>query len=300
VTEENHGDATASPRVVVVVVNWCGEDDTSACVQSLLDSDYPALRVLVVDNGSPDGSGERIRLRFPSADYLQTGANLGFTGGNNAGIGRAMQSDADYVLVLNNDTVVEPDAVTHLVSAARTRDGVGAVGAKILFFEDRNRIWFAGGTLSRHRAMGYHIGEGHPDTAPGGGAVAPVTFLTGCCMLLPVAVLRRVGGFEEDFFMYAEDVDLCLRIQEAGYSLFYQPRARIYHRMEGYGSPPTPFQLELAVRNRRRLARRRLSPLERLRFGLFFYPSRAARMVEFLVRRDSGRVRAVWRGMTSP
>jgi GT2 family glycosyltransferase len=292
------GGARTWPRVTAVVLNWCGEDDTAACLRSLLAGDYPRLDLLLVDNGSPDGSGERLRAAFPRAQYLQTGANLGYTGGNNRGMARALAAGCDYVLVLNNDTVVEPDCVRRLVEAATENPRAGAVGAKILFADDPARIWFAGGDLSRTRALGTHRREGELDSGGDGEGVQEVTFLTGCCLLLPAAVVREVGGFEEDFFAYAEDVDLSLRLAERGFPLLYQPRARLLHRISPVDEP-SPFAIRHGVRNRRRLARRRFGRAARLRFALFFYPTRLARAVGYLLEGDTPRARAVWDGVRS-
>jgi GT2 family glycosyltransferase len=293
------GSPPAPPRVTAIVLNWCGEEDTTACLRSLLRSDYGNLDLLLVDNASPDGSGDRLHHAFPGIRYLQTGENLGYTGGNNRGIERALADGADFVLVLNNDTEVEPEAVSRLVECATREPRVGAVGPKILYAEAPDRVWFAGGDFSRTRAVAYHRREGELDADPRGGAVEEVTFLTGCCLLLPAEVLREVGAFEEDFFAYVEDVDLSLRLRERGYRLLYQPTARIRHRVALDAGAPTPFQLVHTVRNRRRLARRRYGVRDRVRFALFFYPSRLLRVVKYLSRGDTARARAVWEGISS-
>lgn len=288
------------PNVAVVLINLCAEDDTAACIRSLQASDYPSLRIILVDNGSPDGSGERLHALFPDVVYMQTGANLGFTGGNNLGLHRALADGCDYVLILNNDTVVDRACVTRLVEAAQADPRAGAVGGKILFHDAPERIWFGGGDFSRIRALGMHRSEGLPDPNPAEGTVEAVSFLTGCCMLVPASVLREVGVFEEDFFIYVEDVDLSLRIATAGYRLLYNPRARLFHRVPLESGPIPPHKIVLRDRNRRRLARRRYRPADRLRFALFFYPSRVVRAAQYLWQGDHERAGAIWRGMTEP
>ncbi|MGH7483432.1 MAG: glycosyltransferase family 2 protein [Longimicrobiales bacterium] len=293
-----------TPRVVAVVLNWCGEEDTTACVASLLASAYGALEIVLVDNGSPDGSGERLRARFPALPFIQTGANRGYTGGNNRGIEAALGREADYVLVLTNDTVVEPDAVRRLVVAAERSAAagarVGAAGPKILYHDEPGRTWFAGGELLGIRIMGRHLGEGEPDTGGGGGGGegggVPVTFLTGCCLLLPATVVREQGAFDESLFAYLEDVELGIRLAGAGYTLLYVPDARIRHRVARGRGRETPFQVYLRERNRVRVMRKHYRGLAKARFYLFFVPSRLVRTAQYLARGRVAHAVSIWKG----
>ncbi len=263
-------------------------------------SDYDNLEVVLVDNGSPDGSGDRLKSAFPDVCFIQTGRNLGYTGGNNRGIEAALRIDPRYVLVLNNDTVVDPGCVSCLVDAAESLPCVGAVGAKILEYQRPDRIWFAGGSLSRVRMIGKHQQAGELDGKAGVAQTREVSFLTGCCLLLPRGVLHEVGSFKEELFMYVEDVELCLRLVAAGYRLYYQPRARLWHRSSPPGeSPPAPWQIVLRDRNRSRVARMYLSRVERLAFGFFFVSSRLVRMARYAACWDWDRAGAVWRGLAS-
>ncbi|MDP3766842.1 MAG: glycosyltransferase family 2 protein [Dehalococcoidia bacterium] len=289
----------STPSVTAIVLNWCGEDVTRECLQSLLVADYPSLTILLIDNGSPDGSGERLHAAFPGVAYLQTGANLGYTGGNNAGIRWALEGGAEQVLVLNNDTVVEPAAVTHLVEAAAGGARVGAVVPKILHYAAPDRIWFGGGVMSRIRGLGLHERRGERDIPMADEPLRDVTFVTGCCCLFSADALRRVGGFAEDFFAYIEDVELSLRLSRAGYRLLYQPAARVLHRVPLHdGAAPTPFQILHRDRNRRRLVRRHYGWRDRLLFAAWFYPSRLVTLARYVGSGDWERAGALWRGMT--
>jgi len=151
---------TTTPRVTVIVLNWCDAPATAACVESLLASTYPALSILIVDNRSPDGSGEELKGRFPQVPYIQTGGNLGYTSGNNRGIRRALDEGADFALVLNHDTLVDPGAIGSLVEAARTGDRVGAVAPTVVRMEDPESVWYAGGSVDPMRALGVHWNDG--------------------------------------------------------------------------------------------------------------------------------------------
>ncbi len=294
------GTGRRTPAVTVVVLNWCGEADTAECLRSLVAATHDALTVLLVDNGSPDGSGERLRRAFPELPFLQTGKNLGYTGGNNRGIAWALARGADHVVILNNDTVVEPECIARLVAVAESDPTVGAVAPKILVHGAPDRLWYAGGDLALARGTGRHRGEGERDGRDDEAAgPTPVSFMTGCCFLITRVALDRVGGFDDGYFAYNEDVDLSYRLLAAGLRIVYEPRARLYHKVPVGAVEPTPFQIVQRDRNRRRFAALRLGPLGRARFAAWFYPTRAVHLARYAARGDWARVRAVWGGLIS-
>src|SRR5436190_7401977 len=133
-----------APSVAVIVLNWNGRDDTLACLESLAGLNYDNFQVMVVDNGSTDGSVGAIRPRFPGVEIIETGRNLGFAEGNNVGIRLALDRGMDYVFLLNNDTVVDPSLLSELVAAAERCPEGGIFGAQILYHSDPLKIWFAG------------------------------------------------------------------------------------------------------------------------------------------------------------
>ncbi|MGZ8376250.1 MAG: glycosyltransferase family 2 protein [Gemmatirosa sp.] len=285
------------PHVVVVILNWCGEEDTAACVRSVLASDYPRVTVLLVDNGSPDGSGARLRDAFPDVPYLQTGANLGYTGGNNRGFEWAREQDADHVVVLNNDTEIDPGCISSLVRAAEADPEVGGVAPRILVHGLPDRVWYAGGDLSLARGAGLHRLDDAPrhDGAP----LRPVSFMTGCCFLLTRRAIDAVEGFEESFFAYNEDTDLSWRLSRAGFRMVYEPRALLTHKVGDRPEEPSPFQIVQRDRNRRRFVDLRLGAVDRARFAAWFYPTRLVHLGRYAARRDWARCRAVWQGMVT-
>jgi GT2 family glycosyltransferase len=293
-----------SDRVVVVVLNWNAEHDTAACLDSFLGQQGVRPEILLVDNASADGSGGRLHARYPSVGYLQTGGNLGYTGGNNRGIAWARRRGAEWVLVVNNDTVADPDCLQRLLAAAASEPRIAALAPLIVRHDDPTRICFAGGRFDRMRGVGFHDLEGAPvsavaaDLDVGGAAVwRECTFLTGCCLLLRDAALRDVGDFQEDFFAYGEDVELCLRLARAGWRIGWVPDARIAHRVPPLGAPPSPTQILLRDRNRRRMVRLHYPLRWRLAFALWFWPTRAIHLARYLLRRDWGRGRAILAGM---
>lgn len=292
-------------RIVAVVLNWNGEHDTAACVDSLLAQRDVALEILLVDNDSADGSGARLHARYPALPYLQTGANLGYAGGNNRGIEWALARGTDAVLVINNDTVADAGCVRRLADALDAEPRVAGVAPLITRYDDPSRIWFAGGKLSTMRAMGTHD---HDDarvaqllaTLPDPTRLQPCTFLCGCCILFRAEALRDVGAFREDFFAYVEDVELSYRLGRAGWRLGWMPTARLAHRVLPAGSPDSPMQIRLRDRNRRRMARSLYGWRDRLAFALWFWPTRLVHLLRYRLRGDRDRANALLAGLREP
>ena len=288
------------PSVTVVVLNWCNEQLTRQCLLSLRACEYSDATVLLVDNGSQDGSGERLRSAFPEVSFLQTGSNHGYTGGNNRGIEWALANGSEYILVLNNDTEVAPGCVPELVEAAqRHGPGVGGVVPKILYHDAPDRIWYAGGEFSSVRGLGLHWREGERDDPGAEGGVQPVTFMSGCCCLLAARALREVGGFAEELFAYVEDAELSLRFRAAGYDMLYQPGARVLHHSPPPGSQPSPFQIRQRDVNRRWVMARHFPLRQRVRFLARFYLTRVLLLGRYLLSWDLPRARAILAGAWS-
>jgi GT2 family glycosyltransferase len=213
-----------SAKVTVIIVNWNGKAVTLDCLASLQQVRYPAMHVSVVDNGSSDGSVEAIRGQFPAVEVLALGQNRRFAGGNNAGIQKALDAGADFVLLLNNDTVVDPDFVTALVGRFQQEKRCGMVVPKIYYHQTPDLLWYAGGEISfwtgtmRHRGI-REVDRGQYDSAVETG------YATGCCILTSREVISRTGVLDESFFIYGEDADWSMRIRRAGYRILYNPGA---------------------------------------------------------------------------
>ncbi len=286
---------------VVIVLNWNNEADTAACLDSLGAQRHAVFDVLLVDNASPDGSGDRLHQRYPDISYLQTGANLGYAGGNNRGIEWALRRGAEWMVVLNNDTVLAPDCLRYLFDVAHGEPRVGALSPLVTRYDDPSRVWFAGGHLSVARAIGVHEAENATVAsrldAIAGRSWIPCTFLSGCCLLLRADTLRAVGVFREDFFAYVEDVDLSLRVARAGWELGWVPAARLAHRVPEVGTPESPLQIRLRDRNRRRFVRDSYPAHWRILFAAWFWPTRLVHLLRYTMLGDGSRARAILAGM---
>lgn len=241
---------TASPPVGVVVLTWNGCEDTLACLGSLFAGGEPVPLVVVVDNGSVDGTTEAVRAAHPDVELVRSDENLGFAGGNNLGIERALELGVEHVLVLNNDTEVEPGAVAALVDEARRTPDAGALCAKLLYADPPDRIWFAGADFDPRRGYnGRQRGYGSSD-GPEFGAVAETDRACGAAMLVPRTVLEQVGVFDPELFLYSEDTEWSLRARAAGYRLLVVPGARVRHKVSvAAGGESSPTTLYYGVRN---------------------------------------------------
>jgi GT2 family glycosyltransferase len=239
-----------SGRVAIVVLSWNRRDDTLACLSSLQAATYEPMSIVVVDNGSQDGTVDAVRETLPDVELLPQPANLGFAEGNNVGIRHSLARGADYVLVLNNDTRVDARFLEPLVAAAEARTDAGAVCPKILFDEAPDRIWFAGATYDARRGyQGRLVGYRERDSAAFQG-VRESDRATGTAMLVPAAVLERVGGFDRELFAYSEDVDWSLRARAAGFRIYVVGDSRVYHRVSASsGGESSPTSLYYGVRN---------------------------------------------------
>jgi GT2 family glycosyltransferase len=236
--------ARGGPRVAAVIVAYEGVDLLRACVEALRAQTHPALDVLIVDN-SVSGAVESAFSADPSLDYARTDRNVGFSRGCNLGIARALESGADFVWLLNPDTVPEPACLAASLDAAAAFPDAGVVGACIRYSGVPERVWYGGGRLDYATGVGKHLREA-------GGAARQTGYVTGCSMLIPAPVLRRVGGLEERIFMYLDDAEFCMRVRAAGYRLVYAPAARMTHAV-GPGADwrrYPEYYLYLSVRNR--------------------------------------------------
>jgi GT2 family glycosyltransferase len=283
------------------VLNWCAEEDTAACVRALEAQQGVRVTTLIVDNASPDGSGERLARLFPGSSFLQTEANLGYAGGNARGIAWALEQGAEYVFVINDDAEADPGCVATLVGALEAEPGAAAAAPTIVHAVPRDVVWWAGGRFDPVRALGMHEGFGRalgelPAHSRPGAAPRDVSSLSGCAMLLRAGVVRTLGGFREDFFAYVEDTELSVRWRSAGWRLLHVPSALAVHRVAWPEPEPAAFRIRLRDRNRRRLARLHLRALERLRFSAWFAASRCVLAASYALRGDGARLTAIVRG----
>lgn len=218
------------PLVYIIILTWNGRDDTLECLKSLQKLEYPNARILLVDNASSDGTTEVVRKTYRDVEIIVNPTNLRFSGGNNTGIKYALEKGAEYVLLLNNDTVVDHEFLTHLVRQAQENATVGMGGPKIYYYSHPRCIWFAGGKIDLWKGWISHVGIREEDRGQYD-SMREVDYLTACCLLVKREVIEHLGMLDERFYMYGEDADWCLRTERAGYTLLYVPSSVIWHKV---------------------------------------------------------------------
>jgi GT2 family glycosyltransferase len=244
-----------STKIVTVVLTYNNYDDTRECLQSIAGLSYASNEVLVVDNGSRDDSIDKLEREFPTVAFLHNGENLGYAGGNNKGIEYALARNADAVWLLNNDTTVDPEALTQLVKAASSLEDAGILGSMIYLYDSPQVIHFAGGKLDKRRAAGRHIGgdkvsDYYFDTP------LETDFITGASLLAKREMIEAVGMLDEAYFLYKEDLDWALRAREAGWHSYIVPGSMIRHKVNRTTSKVRPLIIYYACRNSLYLCRR--------------------------------------------
>jgi hypothetical protein len=249
--------------VWVVVLAHNQLDRTRECLTSVLALDPSADRVLLVDNGSTDSTAERVRGEFPGVEVLALGENRYFAGGVNAGLARALEGGAGSVLLLNNDLVLEREALGRLRDALEADPSRGATGPKLYYYDPPDRIWFAGGVVTRGIGLIRHRGANRKDDAFPDGPRA-VDYLSGAAVLLSRRALDRVGLLDPDYVIYVEDVDWSARARAAGLTLWYEPSARGWHHVSAAsGGGLTPLKAYFRLRSGALYLTRHARPWER-------------------------------------
>ena len=215
-----------NPRVAVIVLNWNGREDTLTCLASLQEQTIP-LEIVAVDNGSEDGSEAAIRQAYPAIMVVQTGRNLGYSGGNNVGIRHALACGATHIFIVNNDITLAPNCVAELLADCLAHPEAAAAAPKTCYLSEPTTVSFAGGRMNR-KGDAVHVGLGQPD-GPEYARAEEIDWITGCALFATRQAFERVGLLDERFFLLFEDAEWSLRARKAGMKLRYVPTAQLWH-----------------------------------------------------------------------
>ncbi len=290
-------------KITVVLLNWNSHEMTAECIRSLLAMDGADFEILVVDNGSTDGSVEMLPQEFLHITVLPQERNLGFAAGCNVGMRHALANDAEYVLLLNNDTIVAPDFLREMLAAIQGDPRIGAVCPKIYFADQPDLLWYAGADFSLWTGTAKHRGWKEVDRGQFD-RQEDITQATGCAMLVRRSALRDVGFLDEQFWAYVEDLDWSLRSLERGYRLAFAPKARVWHccgatAVKSMGAGSAAIRQFFSTRNMVFLARKHVRwwQMPTYTFGLLINHIALYTVVR-LWHRDFRALWAIYRGLS--
>jgi GT2 family glycosyltransferase len=253
------------PSVAAIVLNYNGRDLTFRTVESLRGLTHDDLEIVVVDNGSSDGSHAAVRAELPDVTALRVEVNQGISVGLNAGITYAMEEGFDYLLILNNDIEVHPAMLTEMLALAESDPTIGCVGPKTYYHADRHRLWSAGGiirfreSVTRERGM-RDLDRGQYDRDQ------EMDYINGCAMLVPRRVVEAIGLWDPIYRVGVEDADWCMRMKRAGFRCWYAHRALLWHMVSPTTGGYKPGRTFQTGRGTAIFVRRFASPLQKLSF----------------------------------
>lgn len=289
----------------VILVNYNGWKDTLECLDSLSQADDSDFKVYICDNGSPDGSVKKIESYIQKAVsgwkermvLLDAQKNLGFAGGCNLAINKALGDGAEYFLLLNNDTIVDRRFIAPLITALDNDPRVGAAGGKIYYYGDREHIWAAGGGfINPFTALSRHFGLNQMD-APLNSKPRRLDYITGCLLMVRRDVIEKAGLLDEAYFLYYEESDWQMRMKESGYRSLYVPESRIYHKVSASVKAENPVMKYYFVRNRFYFIMKNYSGLHRLISLAYTLASTFGRMLYQTFRGNRNKRALLWRAM---
>lgn len=238
--------------VGIILVNYNGYEDTKECIESIKKNTYHNYKIIIVDNASLDGSGKLLDNEY-SGDkdiiVILNRENAGFSEGNNIGLKYASEEKLDYVLMLNNDTIVDSDFLYKLIKGARKTNFKGLYSGKILYYFDKDKIWFAGGKYNYFKGTASHEGVNEND-GKYYNTTRKIEFICGCCIFMSMEIYHQLGNLSDEYFLYAEDLDYSLMAQNKNISMYYIPEARIYHKVSASTSKISILSQYYMIRNR--------------------------------------------------
>lgn len=254
------------PKIFIIILNWNGKKDTLECLASIQKLSYPNFETVVVDNGSSDDSVKTIKESYPQLILLETGKNLGYAEGNNVGIRFAMDKGADYIFILNNDTIVDPEILTYFIQGFQEKKEAGILGAKIYLYDQRDKFDHLGGKWNRKTFSFDLIASGEVDDGKTWEMMQELDYVCGAGFMVSKELVQTIGLFEPKFFLYWEDADFCYRAKRADFSVMTCPQAKLWHKVSSSFTGGKVHTSYFIWRNRLLWVERNLPRKEKLRF----------------------------------
>lgn len=236
--------------ISIIILNWNRLSDTIECLKSVSKIDYPDYEIIVVDNGSTDGSPEAIARLFPKITLIGNKENLGFAEGNNIGIRRALKNSSEFILLLNNDTVVDTQILKSFIEAACLYPDAGILGAKIYYYSEPNRIWYTRTKWDNSKADFVSLDENLIDDNSTVNDIVQTDYVCGCALFMRTSIIKEVGLLNEKFFLCWEEIDFCSRARNKGFKCLVVPKSKVWHKVStSFNGDNTPLKEYFNTRN---------------------------------------------------
>jgi len=286
-----------SPHVFIIIVNWNGYKDTLDCLKSLHEITYKNYTIIIIDNGSTDNSINILRSTYPDIKILENSKNLGYTGGVNTGIKYAMQQNADYVLLLNNDTVVRSNFLQPLIDYVLKENNVGIVGSRINYFNNKDLTQSLGGSFSYYSSYPLKL-LSHKQLSTYKDKPSDVDWVSGCSMLIRNSLLQKLIGLDDDYFLYVEDADICMRAGKLEYKVVIVPDSIVWHKTKSStGGEDSVVYDYYNSRNLLLFANKHLKKIDKFLYTINILRSRLLEILSLIRTRKKKRATAMIRGL---
>lgn len=289
-------------KVAIILVNYNGKEYIKECIESIQAIDYKNYKIIVVDNNSTDDSLVYLKSLGNEIKLIEAKENGGFSFGNNLGIKYAIENGFEYFLLLNNDTLVKRDFLSKMLESFNRNPDAGIVGAKIMYYPEKNRIWFGGGDVSwtRFRVVHNHIKETDNGQC---NAEVEINFMTGCAMLISKEVIEKVGLLDEEYFMYCEDLDYSFKVLDNNFKIIFNPEAIVYHKVSlSSGGEDSAFSLYWKTKNTLKVMKKfkhRTSLFNYLLGNFIFYLEHVVKAIKYKINGNVENYNAIKKALSN-
>ena len=282
-------------RLAIILVNYNGIEYNINCINSIMKSKFKDYKIIVVDNNSQDDSVKVLKEHYKNEEIIliESKENLGFSGANNIGIEYAKDNDYNYVMLLNNDTIIDENMISIMLETSKKYNCL--VSPKIYYFDNEDIIWSAGGSINWKKGLPIQYGINEKDEKQHDKEKF-IEFATGCCLLIPIDAINKVGGLSEEYFLYYEDTDYSAKIIKEGFKILYKPEAFMYHKVSASTGGEKSISYWYYMTRNRLIFNKKFSKYKVLN-NLYFYSTTVIKTIKYLINKNIIALKGTYMGI---